>query len=176
MHIISMHSKQFPQHVQPPAGSFCQLAELHLTVNHRPVPGARKEFVPPTHSSTWLLAFGDLPALKHLELEVCAGYESSPEANSAAVNSFVPGAWRFVSRLKTLKCFEFDLTCIPDATWSSLVWSTLATTLRALPQLEKVFHFPALHYECVKAVDQSSAVTCGSCLEPPTVLTFTLIR
>ena len=124
--------------MQAPSGSFQQLAELHLTINLRAVSGAKKEFVSSSSCPMWLGAFGSLPALQHLELEICAGYESTPDCNTAAVNAFVPGAWAYVSRLKTLKHFEFDLTCIPDAQASSLVWTTLASTLQALPQLEKV--------------------------------------
>lgn len=128
--------------MQAPAGSFQQLSELHLTINLRPVPGAKTEFITATNRATWLVAFGALPALEHLELEICAGYESTLDSNSAAVNAFVPGAWKYVSRLKTLKHLEFDLTCIPDAQASSVVWATLADTLQALPQLEKVCCLP----------------------------------
>jgi hypothetical protein len=124
--------------MQSPAGSFSELLELHLTINLRPVPGAKKEYVTPTVGPTWLEAFGRLPALEHLDLEICAGYESTPNANTAAVNTFVPGAWQYISTLKTLKQFEFDLTCIPDAQADGIVWATLANTLQALPQLEKV--------------------------------------
>lgn len=124
--------------VQAPAGSFQHMSELHLTINLRPVPGAQKEFITSGQTSTWLGAFGSLPALELLCLDMCAGYESTPDANTAAVNAFVPGVWRYVSRLKTLKHFEFDLTCIPDAQASSAVWSTLSNTLQSLPELEKV--------------------------------------
>ena len=124
--------------MQAPSGCFPRLSELHLTVNLRPVPGAKREFMAASSCPLWLAAFGALPALEHLDLEICTGYESTPDSNTAAVNAFVPGAWNYVSRLTTLKHFEFDLTCIPDARASSLVWTTLASTLQALPQLEKV--------------------------------------